>query len=41
MTGGLAEKDVSWSLKPTPDTPRRAHRYTTKIATETFPTPVA
>jgi len=26
-------------LNPIPDTPRRAHRYATKITTETIPTP--
>ena len=39
MRGGLAERHASASLNPIPDTPRRAHRYATKITTETLPTP--
>ena len=39
MRGGLAERNANSSLNPIPDTPRRAHRYATKITTETLPTP--
>jgi len=31
------EKDASGSLNAIPDTARRAHRYATKITTESFP----